>query len=948
MASPSADIHIDVQPHQVSEREMSQGVHEPVSVCTSPEEGIDSDSDHIVPSQTVDPPAQTAATFIDGSNLLFSMYNEVTVGHDWRVVENWNSDADSAVVANGLFSVVVAILLGRSYQDLRLNSQDVSAFYLSQIYQQSVGQNTTTPLPFKVSDPSTFSPAPSSVRASALWSLSLVISLASMVIATLLRQWARRYLRITQEPHGPHNRARIRELVTQGVEMKQLQHMSSVLPGLFHLSVFLFLSGLIHSSNNSTVDLVILVIASSCIGLYFFASLISLSSFFNIVYTPLSSFAWFLWSRIVSLTYKLLYSSSIRLPFIGYRTQYRFWESARAYLSQTFRSTAVDMEDLIRKRSSSLDTSVVSRLFDSLDGHEDMERFLSAIPGFYNSSEVTKDILILEGLNDRILAPAITLFMDRSLSSNILTEPNKQQRIAICLQAMNADPLLLQCTFWQALQTLNSDIFKCVDFVRFALEHLHSNDSDPWVKDYARCIVAVAISHMPLDDGAWVDVAWRYLKPQHTQYLWERHNLRLCSLIYLTRQLKDSRLENSNQFKQGGIWRTVLAVALKLEILKTAPGLQLEFCAVLDELRSMASDGEQPSEMARSNAGLVLSIIRTAFTPLHKGTAAFTIASSSSKGDQGPVLQWLTSCSPRSTRGVGTRADLGVAPIAPTNILEDDHPQDTVPEATYVQGPYHEIPSHSDVTPSYHYIPPHASRPRPHVPPSLVPDYPYSRHTAPEAPYAYEPRHETRSPSPDSDLPSPRNVPETRHFPPHVLPGDAYLLGPLHEMPSRPHSDVTSFNLHVPHPSRPSLSPPIPSSPRFGPYRPLHRVTTTEISYAHEPRHEMRRPPEPVLPHPSNVRETNRPSRHVSFLADVHEIRRPRPPVRDFVVSHDRPPTPLLPPPPIHGFDHPRPWIAPATYAHEPRSEVQPPSLHSDVTLFRLLRLPFNSRRTLP
>ncbi len=160
----------------------------------------------------------------------------------------------------------------------------------------------------------------------ALWSLSLVISLACTVIATLLRRWARQYLNITQEPRGPSNRARVRELVAQGVEREQLQRISSVLPGLFHLSVLLFLSGLVHSSNNSAVDLVILLIAFICIGLYCFASVIPLSPFGNISYTPLSSLAWFSWSRIVWLTYKLLYNSSIRVPFIGYRTQHHLWD----------------------------------------------------------------------------------------------------------------------------------------------------------------------------------------------------------------------------------------------------------------------------------------------------------------------------------------------------------------------------------------------------------------------------------------------------------------------------------------------------------------------------------------------------------------------------------------------------------------------------------------------
>ena len=254
---------------------------------------------------------------------------------------------------------MLSILLRKSYQDLRLNPQDVSAFYLSQIYQLSAGPNgTSLPLPFKVSDPSTFSPAPSSVRASVVWSLSLVISLTCTVIATLLRQWARRYLYITQDPRGPRNRARIRELVAQGVEMEQLQRLSSVLPGLFHISVFLFLSGLVHSSNNSVVNLAILLVAFICVGLYCFATVVPLSPFGKISSTPLSSFAWFSWSRIVWLTYKLLYNSSIRLPFIGNHTRHHLWELARAHLSWTFRDMVVNMRDLAHKCS--VDTDQLS------------------------------------------------------------------------------------------------------------------------------------------------------------------------------------------------------------------------------------------------------------------------------------------------------------------------------------------------------------------------------------------------------------------------------------------------------------------------------------------------------------------------------------------------------------------------------------------------------------
>ncbi|KAN0140923.1 hypothetical protein V8E53_001367, partial [Lactarius tabidus] len=236
------------------------------------------------------------------SNQLFSMYNEAEARNDREMAERWESDADSAVIVNGFFSVMLAVLLTRSYDGLKLNSQDASAFYLSQIYQLSVGLNgTSTPLPFEVPVPSTFSPAPASVRASALWSLSLVISLTGTVIATLLRQWARRYLHLTQEPRGPHKRARIRELTALGVERLQLQSMSLVLPGLFHLSVLLFLFGLFHYSNNDSVDVVVLSSALTCFGLYLFASIVSCFPFGSICHTPLSFFAWSWSSRLLWL-----------------------------------------------------------------------------------------------------------------------------------------------------------------------------------------------------------------------------------------------------------------------------------------------------------------------------------------------------------------------------------------------------------------------------------------------------------------------------------------------------------------------------------------------------------------------------------------------------------------------------------------------------------------------
>ena len=97
-----------------------------------------------------------------------------------------------------------------SIQDLQQNPQDVSNFYLANIYQATINPsapNISSSLP---SSPPPFSPPNYAVWVNALWFLSLVISLTCALLATLLQQWARRYLKVTQSRYNPHKRARIR------------------------------------------------------------------------------------------------------------------------------------------------------------------------------------------------------------------------------------------------------------------------------------------------------------------------------------------------------------------------------------------------------------------------------------------------------------------------------------------------------------------------------------------------------------------------------------------------------------------------------------------------------------------------------------------------------------------------------------------------------------------
>ncbi|KAI0252040.1 hypothetical protein BJV78DRAFT_1391445, partial [Lactifluus subvellereus] len=296
-------------------------------------------------------PPEPEGNFTDGSDPLFSMYNETAAKQDQNMAQIWKSDIDSALIVTGLFSIMVATLLARSYQDLRFNSQDASAFYLSQIYQINARQNgSTAPLPVKVPGPSTYSPSTSVVWVNALWSLSLVISIACTLFATLLQQWARRYLHTTQEPRGPRIRARIRALMIQGIEKSQLSQVASFLPALFHLSIFLFLAGFVISlfHVNHAIFWVVLASVAACVALYLYASLVPILKYDSPCYTPLFS----LMSISLWWEFKFLYHLSRRLGFIGSDIRLRMLAYTRGLHRWTLRNMAKDVEDLARTHSS--------------------------------------------------------------------------------------------------------------------------------------------------------------------------------------------------------------------------------------------------------------------------------------------------------------------------------------------------------------------------------------------------------------------------------------------------------------------------------------------------------------------------------------------------------------------------------------------------------------------
>ncbi|KAH9971897.1 hypothetical protein BJV74DRAFT_213114 [Russula compacta] len=125
-------------------------------------------------------------------------------------------------------------------------------------------------------------PAFPSTATNAFLFARLELSLAAAMFATLVQEWVRRYLRLTQPRYSPHRRSRIRACIMK--ERSSLPELQRTAQHTFlHLSIVLFLLGLVMLTSNG--DLV-------AVGLYIALPLIlylkySMMPYFDPkVYTP--------------------------------------------------------------------------------------------------------------------------------------------------------------------------------------------------------------------------------------------------------------------------------------------------------------------------------------------------------------------------------------------------------------------------------------------------------------------------------------------------------------------------------------------------------------------------------------------------------------------------------------------------------------------------------------
>ncbi|KAI0266202.1 hypothetical protein BC834DRAFT_986485 [Gloeopeniophorella convolvens] len=250
----------------------------------------------------------------DSSGKLWSMYLTEAEKQDKEITESWKGDTDgilvfvmsNALLKTGLFSATVAAFIIESYKQLSPDSGDTTVVLLTQISQQLVGISNGTRLQdFTPPSNQAFTPPASAIRVNIMWFLSLILSLTCALSATLMQQWARRYLELAQRRGAPHKRARIRAYIFDGIKGFKLSRAVETMPTLLHISVFLFFIGLFDFL--LAIDHTVAFFVLGFIVAFAFAYLVltALPNFFlNCPYrTPLSGFTWKISQILYSLSF---------------------------------------------------------------------------------------------------------------------------------------------------------------------------------------------------------------------------------------------------------------------------------------------------------------------------------------------------------------------------------------------------------------------------------------------------------------------------------------------------------------------------------------------------------------------------------------------------------------------------------------------------------------------
>ncbi len=354
----------------------------------------------------------------------------------------------------GLFSSTVATFIAMSYPNLQQDPNVTTQSLLAQISQQLSTTNGTSPAA-SPSTQSSFSPSAPVVFVNSVWFLSLVLSLTCALMATLLQQWARRYLQIIQRNHAPHVRAHIREYFSRGARKFRIIGLVEMLPFLLLVSVLLFFAGLVVFAflANHIVAYIALAVVGICFISYIALTLMPLIFHDCPYYTPFTSLLWYSAQIIPFSFFSVLYHGAKQLhdrwgTVSGSMVKsFRDWQENKA---KSFSEGMISkLEHSAKRFSMDIYKKTLIRTLHWLSEDHELEEFVAGIPGVCESNALTtgengdtqrtiRDVLAALPGPTSFNAPlpwSIIQLAQRAFTSK-LPKSVQQQRTRACLRAL--------------------------------------------------------------------------------------------------------------------------------------------------------------------------------------------------------------------------------------------------------------------------------------------------------------------------------------------------------------------------------------------------------------------------------------------------------------------------------------------------------------------------------
>jgi hypothetical protein len=149
--------------------------------------------------------------------------------------------------------------------------------------------------------------------------------------------------------------------------------------------------------------------------------------------------------------------------------------------------------------------------YNSLVEDGELQEFFEGIPGLCNSKAVPNALRDFIKPHTKRLGYELTEFMNRTLSSDLVSESVKQKRIVICSKVIDTTHLLedgqfLRRVFFEDWHTF----LRCVEFGTFAQKKWKTNP-DRFTALIAQCSAAVVISNVRERDKNWFELVFGQL-----------------------------------------------------------------------------------------------------------------------------------------------------------------------------------------------------------------------------------------------------------------------------------------------------------------------------------------------------------------------------------------------------------------------------------------------------